>query len=98
MISRLQLSGQHTDDIAVNNSLRQGCAIAPVLYNLYFDLVFEKWHKEMICPSSQFSFRYYLDGNLYHKPCSTYQSTSILDLECADAAVLVTSGCPFCTY
>ena len=93
MISRLQISGQYTDNIAVNSGLRQGCSIAPVLFNLYFGLMFEKWHQEMrcLCPSGQFSFRYNLDGNLYHKPRSEYQSTTMPDLEFADDAAFVTS-------
>ena len=34
-------------------------------------------------------FRYNLDGNLYHKPRSAYQSTDFLDLEFADAAAYI---------
>ena len=93
MISWLQIGGQYTDDIAVNNGLRQGCSIAPVLFNLYFGLVFEKWHQEMrrLCPSGRFSFRCNINGNLYHKPRFLYQSTNMLDLEFAGAAAFMTS-------
>ena len=41
------LGNAHTDSITSNNSLRQGCTIAPVLFNLYFSLVIEKWLTDM---------------------------------------------------
>ena len=54
MSVQVHIGESHTPRIAVNNSLRQGCSMAPVLfnYNLFFALVLEKWRGEMgsVCP------------------------------------------------
>ena len=36
MRARVRISGRLTEDIYVNNGLRQGCTLAPTLFNLYF--------------------------------------------------------------
>ena len=54
MSARVRVGDTHTEKIAVRNGLRQGCAISPVLFNLYFALVFERWRDEMsrTCPDA----------------------------------------------
>ena len=37
------MDGQTTPEFDVCNGLRQGCVIAPTLFNLYFALVMEQW-------------------------------------------------------
>ena len=43
MRARVRLSGRLTEDIYVNNGLRQGCTLAPTLFNLYFAAVMSSW-------------------------------------------------------
>ena len=37
------VDGSMTPDFEVENGLRQGCTIAPTLFNLYFNLVIDRW-------------------------------------------------------
>ena len=43
MKARICLNGTTLDEIHVENGLRQGCCMAPVLFNLYTCLAVEKW-------------------------------------------------------
>ena len=86
MSARICVSGGYTSNFAVNNGLRQGCSIAPVLFNLYFSLVMEKWRDDM--DSDGIIFHHNINGNLFNRPRSKHAVTSILDLEFADDAVL----------
>ena len=38
---RIRLDGDLTEEIDVNNGLRKGCCMAPVMFHLYLCLVFE---------------------------------------------------------
>ena len=46
MQARISLDGNLLEEIDVNNGLRQGCCMAPVLFNLYTCLMLECWQKE----------------------------------------------------
>ena len=43
MEARIRVNGKLLEKIEVNNSLRQGCTMAPTLFNLYAGVVAEKW-------------------------------------------------------
>ncbi len=43
MEARIRVDGELLEEIAVNNGLRQGCTMAPTLFNLYAGVVAEKW-------------------------------------------------------
>ena len=43
MQGTIQLDGNSLDAIAIENGLRQGCCMAPVLFNLYAWLFVERW-------------------------------------------------------
>ena len=43
MKSSVSVNGEHTSEFEVRNGLRQGCTIAPTLFNLYFNAVVSAW-------------------------------------------------------
>ena len=47
MKAKIRLDGELLEDINVENGLRQGCCMAPVLFNLYTTLVIERWQDQM---------------------------------------------------
>lgn len=91
MSAKVRVNDGHTAQIPVNNGLRQGCSMAPVLFNLFFALVFEKWREEMAdqCPDHGVSLRFKV-GDLFNRPRTQHQQFSASDLEFADDAVIVT--------
>ena len=47
MEAKIRLDGELLQDINVENGLRQGCCMAPILFNLYTTLVIEHWQDQM---------------------------------------------------
>lgn len=43
MKAMIRLDGELLEEISVENGLRQGCCMAPVLFNLYTTLLIERW-------------------------------------------------------
>ena len=43
MKAKIRLDGSLLEQIDVQNGLRQGCCMAPVLFNLFSSLVIERW-------------------------------------------------------
>ena len=43
MRARVRLDGVMLEEISVQNGLKQGCCMAPVLFNLYTCLAVERW-------------------------------------------------------
>ena len=43
MEARFRVDGQLSETIEVCNGLRQGCTMAPTLFNLYASMMAEKW-------------------------------------------------------
>ena len=66
MTAKVRVQGLHMGRIPVSNGLRQGCSMAPVLFNLFFELVLEKWRMEMDQVHSyyQVSFKFNINGNI----------------------------------
>ena len=90
MSACVRLGNSHTDSITIYNGLRQGCTIAPVLFNLYFSSVIEKWLTDMKATSSdEVILKFNVDGRLFHGPRSRHLTMSMADLEFADDAVLI---------
>ena len=92
MSAQVSVGDGHTQRIPVTNGLRQGCSIAPVLFNLFFALVLEKWNAEMAqaFPNHGVAFHFNVNGNLYNRPRTVHRTSSTTDLEFADDAVLIT--------
>ena len=91
MTARVRVGDTHTKEIAVNNGLRQGCTMSPVLFNLFFALVFERWQCEMAeqCPGSELQFRYNINGNLFNRLRIRHDVGAFASAEFADDAALV---------
>ena len=47
MTAKIRLDGTLLDQISVRNGLRQGCCMAPVLFNLFTCLVMERWQARL---------------------------------------------------
>ena len=109
MSACVRVAGGCTDPISVKNGLRQGCVMAPVLFNLYFGLVIERWRSLLVERGieSGVDFSFTIDGQLFprvtrRRPHS--ESGHADDFEFADDAVLLAttrnaadqSLCAFC--
>ena len=94
MLASVRVAGGCTDPISVQNGLRQGCVMAPVLFNLYFGLVMERWRSVLrergIESSVDFSFL--ISGQLFPRAAGRRrqsQTGHADDFEFADDAVLL---------
>ena len=58
MLARVRFGGEFSESIEDNNGLRQDCAISPVLFNLFFAPVLDRWQDVFLhqCPGEQFLF------------------------------------------
>ena len=89
MSARLRLDGDLLDLIAVNNGLRQGCTMAPVLFNLYMCAVVEVWQARL-CEVDDVGIciNYQCDGQLFRKPRRRMLHARITEGQFADDSVL----------
>ena len=94
MMAQVRFNGDFSEDIAVNNGLRQGCLISPVLFNHYFALVLERWCAALWqqCPAEQFHFLYNMSGRLYPQARTQSAKAPCSDLEFADDAGLIATS------
>ena len=99
MEAYVRVAGGLSDVIQVRNGLRQGCVLAPVLFNLYLTLVVERWRarlKEMNVDVGV-ELHYQINGQLFSSSRCRMPSQSVLtDFEYADDAMFHarTRGCP----
>ena len=56
MRAAVLVKGRYSDSFVVRNGVRQGCTIAPVLFNLYFCAMVDDWRKQ--CPQAGVTFCY----------------------------------------
>ena len=47
MKAKIHLGGELLEEIEVENDLKQGCCMAPVLFNLYTTLLIECWRAKI---------------------------------------------------
>ena len=91
MKARLSINGQlMEEEVEVENGLRQGCTLAPTLFNLYACLVMERWTAQvrdlegvgtsMLCK---------LDGKLFRRSTRASQQVHLTECQFADDAALL---------
>ena len=56
MLAKVSAGDLNTDNIEVRNGLRQGCVLAPSLFNLYFSAMVAYWRDR--CPQAGITVRY----------------------------------------
>ena len=90
MKTEITMDGATTPEIEVTNGLRQGCTIAPTLFNLYFNFVIELWRKR----SQPFGVEvhYKCAGKLVEERTRQPLKTTATELQFADDAALVGSS------
>lgn len=62
MLARVKVGDLVTSDVEVNNGLRQGCVLAPTLFNIYFGAVVDHWRAR--CPQAGVMVRYMMGRKL----------------------------------
>ena len=89
MVADIIVDGSSVDGIPMCNGLRQGCTMAPVLFNLFAAAVMERWHDRLqVLGVAGFPFKYRAGGQLFKRSVRGTES-SISDGEFADDAVLL---------
>ncbi|XP_062514311.1 uncharacterized protein LOC134189930 [Corticium candelabrum] len=92
MMAQVKLNGTLLEPISVDNGLRQGCCMAPVLCNLYVCFVMECWSTRVQDLSVGVMINYKYDTKLFRR--YTCNSTEMLLPDCHyadDAALLSTT-------
>ena len=93
MEARIRLDGELLEEIQVNNGLRQGCTMAPTLFNLYASVVAEKWTEAVQgIEEAGIELHYKLDQQLFRRSTRGASKVRALKGEFADDVVLVASS------
>ena len=91
MQARVRVDGELLDDIEVNNGLRQGCTMAPTLFNLYACAVAERWMERVReVESAGTQILYKLDQKLFRRSTRKASEVCLHKGEFADDVVLMT--------
>ena len=87
MQATIQMDGQALDPVNVSNGLRQGCCMAPVLFNLYACLFVERWRAsvENACGVGV-SLKYKHDRKLFRRYTRNAEESLLTELQFADDA------------
>ncbi|XP_034071876.1 LOW QUALITY PROTEIN: uncharacterized protein LOC117545945 [Gymnodraco acuticeps] len=86
------IGGQESSPFPVHTGVRQGCVLAPVLFNIFLLCVTQLLHKE-IEDSSGVAVDFRLDGNLFNirrlQATTKLQRERVIELQYADDCALV---------
>ena len=89
MKARIRMGGEMLEPIDVKNGLRQGCCMAPVLFNLYTCLAVERWLarvKDNEGVGITINFKY--DRKLFRRYTANACEKKLTECQFADAALL----------
>ena len=93
MKARICLDGKLMDPISVRNGLRQGCCMAPVLFNLFTCAVMERWLEKAQEADEEVGVRllYKYDGKLFRRYTRNANVRVMTECLFADDGALVSS-------
>ena len=78
------------EEINVENGLRQGCCMAPVLFNFYASLVAERWSAKMKNVEGAGVFLHHKpDGRLFRRYVRNAHESCLMECQFADDAALL---------
>ena len=93
MKAKIRLDGELLEDINVENGLRQGCCMAPVLFNLYTTLVFERWQDKVADSEGvRITIQYKQDKKLYRRYTRNTNEQKISECLFANDGALLASS------
>ena len=90
MKARIRLEDENLEEIEVNNGLRQGCCMAPSLFNLYSSLLVDLWTSRMKhVEGAGVYIRHKDDGKLFRRYTRNSEITQLNECQFADDAALL---------
>ena len=84
--------GKTSEEFSVSSGVRQGCVLAPALFNLYFDVVIRSAIEEHHQEGRGVHLVYHPEGRLVGERRKMTAQTLVTDLEYADDMALVASS------
>ena len=92
MKAKVRVDGELLEEIEVENGLRQGCTMAPTLFNLYACVVSERWmDKVQGVDGVGTEILYKLDKQLFRRVTRSSSKHTVMKGEFADDVVLLAS-------
>ena len=93
MKAKIRMDGELLEDIRVENGLRQGCCMAPVLFNLYTTLVIERWQDRVAGNEGVgIRLRFKMDEKLFRRYTKNASEQKISECLFADDGGLLASS------
>ena len=90
MQATIQLDGQTLEPTDVDTGLRQGCCMAPMLFNLYACVFVERWLARVENPDGiGVSLKYKHDQELFRRYTHNAEKGKLTELQFADDAALL---------
>ena len=93
--ARVRLEGMMLEEIQVRNGLRQGCCMAPVLFNLYTCLAVERWLEKVRGDEGVgMTIQYKLDRKLFRRYTKNASEQRVTECQFADDGAILASTRP----
>ena len=95
MRDRVRIEGITVEEIQVQNGLRQGCCMAPVLFNLHTCLAVERWLERVKdVEGVGMTMQYKLDRKLFRRYTRSASERRVTEYQFADDDALLASTRP----